>query len=80
MQNLYSDQSYVSVDRQLKRRLVLLSAVLAVLLGVFIWAMIARIDDATRNGFTPMSIRRVTADGASFVCSVLNTMCPVRAA
>ncbi len=28
----------------------------------------------------PMSIRRLTALGASFVCSVLNTMCPVREA
>ena len=44
MQNLYSDESYVSIDRQLKRRLVLLFAVLAVLLGVFFWAMIARIE------------------------------------
>ena len=37
MQNLYSDQSYHTVDRQLKRRLVLLFAVLAVLLGIFVW-------------------------------------------
>ena len=44
MQNLYSDESYVSVDRQLKRRLVLLFAVLAVLLGVFVWAMITRTE------------------------------------
>ena len=44
MQNLYSDQSYHTVDRQLKRRLVLLFAVLAVLLGIFVWAMIARIQ------------------------------------
>jgi hypothetical protein len=35
------------------------------------------VDDATRNGFTPMSIMRVTALGASFVCSVLNTKWPV---
>ena len=44
MQNLYSDQSYLSIDRQLKRRLVLLFAVAAVLLGVFVWAMISRIE------------------------------------
>ena len=44
MQNLYSDQSFLAVDRQLKRRLVLLFAVLAVLLAVFIWAMIARTE------------------------------------
>ena len=44
MQNLYSDQTFLAVDRQLKRRLVLLSAVLAVLLGVFVWAMVARIE------------------------------------
>jgi hypothetical protein len=36
-------------------------------------AITAWIDDATRNGFTPMSIRRVIAPGASFVCSVENT-------
>ena len=30
-------------------------------------------DDDTRNGSMPMSIRRVTADGASFVCRVENT-------
>ena len=34
----------------------------------------------TRNGLTPMSIRRVSADGASFVCSVENTRWPVSAA
>ena len=44
MQNLYSDQTFLSVDRQLKRRLVLLFALLAVLLGLFIWAMITRIE------------------------------------
>ncbi len=31
----------------------------------------------TRNGLTPMSIRRVSADGASFVWSVENTRWPV---
>ena len=29
------------------------------------------------NGSTPMSISRVTAPGASLVCSVVNTRCPV---
>ena len=42
--------------------------------------MMARTDDATRNGCTPMSIRRATAEGASFVCSVLKTRWPVRLA
>ena len=31
MQNLYTDESYVQIDRQLKRRLILLFAVVAVL-------------------------------------------------
>ncbi len=44
------------------------------------WAMIAWIELATRNGLTPMSIRRVIADGASLVCSVENTRWPVSAA
>ena len=39
--------------------------------------MIARSDEATRNGWTPMSIKRAMADGASFVCNVLKTRCPV---
>ena len=43
-------------------------------------AMIARIEEATRNGCTPISIRRATAEGASFVCSVLKTRWPVRLA
>ena len=33
----------------------------------------ARTAAATRNGFTPISIKRVMAPGASLVCSVLNT-------
>ena len=41
------------------------------------WAMTPSTVLATRNGSTPMSIRRVKALGASFVCSVLNTMWPV---
>ena len=32
-----------------------------------------RAEEATKNGFTPMSTRRITAPGASFVCSVENT-------
>ena len=32
------------------------------------------------NGSTPMSMRRVIVLGASFVCSVENTVCPVRLA
>ena len=32
-----------------------------------------RVEEATRNGFTPMSIKRVTAPGASFVWSVEKT-------
>ena len=39
--------------------------------------MTASTDDATRNGSMPMSISRVNALGASFVCSVLNTRWPV---
>src|SRR5436190_10869571 len=37
------------------------------------WAINARVEEATRNGLTPMSIKRVTAEGASLVCSVENT-------
>ena len=37
-------------------------------------------EEATRNGGTPMSIMRVTALGASFVCNVLKTKCPVKEA
>ena len=44
MEALYSDQSYEAIDRQLKRRLALLFTVTGVLLGIFIWAMIARIQ------------------------------------
>ena len=44
------------------------------------WAIRASMDDATRNGSMPMSTRRVTAPDASFVCSVLKTRWPVRAA
>ena len=42
------------------------------------WARMATMLDATRNGATPMSCRRVIALGASLVWSVLKTMCPVR--
>ena len=44
------------------------------------WAMMAMTLDATRNGGTPRSIRRVIEPGASFVCSVLKTRCPVKEA
>src|SRR5437867_1881862 len=37
------------------------------------WAIRARVDEATRNGFTPISIKRVTALGASLVCRVEKT-------
>ena len=40
--------------------------------------MIAMTELATRNGWTPISTSLVTALGASFVCSVLKTKCPVR--
>src|SRR6478736_6453443 len=36
-------------------------------------AISARVAEATKNGFTPMSIKRVTAPGASFVWSVEKT-------
>lgn len=35
---------------------------------------------ATRNGSVPISVSRVSADGASLVCSVDSTRWPVRAA
>ena len=44
MQNLYSEESFLSVSRQLKRRLILLYAAVAVLLGVFVFAMAVRIE------------------------------------
>ena len=44
MQILYTDQSYDRIDRQLKGRLIVLFAVLAVLLAGFLWALIARIE------------------------------------
>ncbi len=43
-------------------------------------AIMACIELATRNGLTPISIRRVIALGASLVCKVLKTRCPVSAA
>ena len=42
------------------------------------WAITPSTVDATRNGSTPMSISRVKALGASLVCRVLKTRCPVR--
>jgi hypothetical protein len=44
MQNLYTEESYNAIDRQLKRRLALFFAVEAVLVGLFIWALVARIQ------------------------------------
>src|SRR5207249_11587689 len=44
------------------------------------WAMMAMTLEATRKGGTPMSCNLVIALGASFVCSVLKTKCPVREA
>ena len=41
------------------------------------WARIASSVAVSRNGGTPMSRSRVTVLGASLVCSVLKTMCPV---
>src|SRR5260221_6613829 len=40
-------------------------------------AINARVEEATRNGFTPMSIKRVTAPGASLVWRVEKTRWPV---
>ncbi len=40
-------------------------------------AITASTEEATRKGSMPMSIKRVNALGASFVCSVLNTKWPV---
>jgi len=37
-------------------------------------------DDATTKASTPISVSRVTALGASFVCIVESTKCPVSAA
>ena len=44
------------------------------------WANAARKEAETRNGLTPMSINLETALGASLVCKVLKTICPVREA
>ena len=38
------------------------------------------INGATKNGSIPMFRRRLTVEGASLVCSVERTMCPVNAA
>jgi hypothetical protein len=39
--------------------------------------MTPRTEEATRNGLTPMSTRRLIALGASLVCRVLKTRWPV---
>ena len=44
MQVLYTDQSYLDIHRQLNRRFALMAVVLAVFLGLFLWAMITRIQ------------------------------------
>ena len=44
------------------------------------WATTQSIALATRNGSMPISVRRVTVDGASLVCSVESTRWPVSAA
>ena len=44
MQLLYSDQSLLAIHRKLRRRLIVLYIVLAVLLAVFVYAMIVRIE------------------------------------
>ena len=44
MQNLYTDQSLAVLNRQLNARLAVLLSGAAVLLGLFIWAMAARIE------------------------------------
>ena len=43
------------------------------------WATTQNTEEATRNGSMPISVRRVTALGASLVCSVLSTRWPVSA-
>src|ERR687896_283188 len=43
------------------------------------WASTAVTADPVRNGSTPISVRRVSALGASFVCSDESTKWPVRA-
>ena len=44
MQALYSESSHQEVSSQLNRRLIVLGAVLAVLLGVFVYATAVRIE------------------------------------
>ena len=44
------------------------------------WATTQSTAEPTRNGSMPISIRRVTAPGASLVCSVESTRWPVSAA
>ena len=44
MKLLYTEESYTAIDSQLKRRLALFFAVLLVLIGLFIWALVARIQ------------------------------------
>lgn len=44
MQDLYSEKDYAEISSQLKKRYILLGLICAVFLGVFIYAMIARIE------------------------------------
>ena len=44
MQLFYSEQSLNDINLQVRKRLTVLFAVLAVLLAVFVWAMIARVE------------------------------------
>src|SRR6059058_4784202 len=44
------------------------------------WATMQSTEDATRKGSTPISIRRLSVDAASLVCSVESTRWPVMAA
>ena len=45
-----------------------------------LWLMTASRVEAIKYGLTPISIKRVTVVGASLVCSVLKTKCPVNEA
>ena len=52
MQSLYSEESLHSVNRPLHRRFIILGAVIAALLAVFVWAMITRIEWAAMVAFS----------------------------
>ena len=44
MQAMYTEQTLGSVGGRLNRRLIVLFAVIAVLLAVFVWAMVSRVE------------------------------------